>query len=149
MGLEGFGSKVIKNTEIKISDNKDIVFSVVDENAYCSDFHVKIDLENRKQYFGSVKVSFTDESFNEEQSFFITGKNSEKWVGKWILSKLDKNTQHILQKKFSINENSNLENEIKRLYICALGIYEVYINNKKVGDEFLAPGYHSYDFIYK
>ncbi len=36
--------------------------------------------------------------------------------------------------------------EAARLYICGLGIYEVYLNGRKVGREYLAPGYHSYDF---
>ena len=30
--------------------------------------------------------------------------------------------------------------------MCGLGVYECYINGKKAGDEYLAPGNHSYDF---
>jgi alpha-L-rhamnosidase len=33
-----------------------------------------------------------------------------------------------------------------RLYITALGLYEIEINGKRVGDHVLAPGWHSYEF---
>ena len=33
-----------------------------------------------------------------------------------------------------------------RLYITGLGLYQAYINNKKVGKAFLTPGYNDYDF---
>lgn len=57
----------------------------------------------------------------------------------------------ILAKKFFIEESwGKSENESAscdaKLYICGLGIYECWINGQKVGDEYLAPGYHSYDF---
>ena len=32
------------------------------------------------------------------------------------------------------------------MYICGLGVYEAYLNGEKIGNEYLAPGYHSYDF---
>ncbi len=34
-----------------------------------------------------------------------------------------------------------------RLYTVAHGLYEVYINELKLGDEYLTPGYHSYDLL--
>ena len=30
-------------------------------------------------------------------------------------------------------------------YLCGLGLYEVYVDGEKAGDEYLMPGYHSYD----
>ncbi|MCD7885537.1 MAG: glycoside hydrolase family 78 protein [Lachnospiraceae bacterium] len=70
------------------------------------------------------------------------------------LTAVDENqVSAILAKKFSIaeswkvseNENENALCDAK-LYICGLGVYECWINGQKVGDEYLAPGYHSYDF---
>ncbi|MCD7954153.1 MAG: glycoside hydrolase family 78 protein [Lachnospiraceae bacterium] len=57
----------------------------------------------------------------------------------------------ILAKKFYIEESWKVsENENAscgaKLYICGLGVYECWINGQKVGEEYLAPGYHSYDF---
>ena len=41
-----------------------------------------------------------------------------------------------------------LDKEIKRarLYITGLGLYQVFINNNKVGNAFLTPGYNDYDY---
>lgn len=69
-----------------------------------------------------------------------------EWTGKWItpgseIVEDDAMAGYILEKTFSVQEPGNA-----RLYLCALGVYECYINGKKVGKEFLAPGYHSYDF---
>ena len=45
-------------------------------------------------------------------------------------------------------KNFNLNKEIKkaRLYITGLGIYYAYINNKKVGNAYLTPGFNDYDY---
>lgn len=34
-----------------------------------------------------------------------------------------------------------------RLYCYGLGLYEAYLGQEKVGDEYLTPGYHSYDLL--
>lgn len=38
------------------------------------------------------------------------------------------------------------EIEKARLYVCGLGLYEVYINGKKVGDQFLTPYFTDYRY---
>ena len=45
-------------------------------------------------------------------------------------------------------KNFTLNKEIKkaRLYITGLGIYYAYINNKKVGNAYLTPGFNDYDY---
>ena len=42
----------------------------------------------------------------------------------------------------------NISKEIKRarLYITGLGLYLAYLNNKKVGNAYLTPGYNDYDY---
>jgi alpha-L-rhamnosidase len=37
--------------------------------------------------------------------------------------------------------------EWARAYVCGPGLYELEINGRKVGDEYLMPGYHSYEFF--
>ena len=69
----------------------------------------------------------------------------ESWTAKWIAPQIEDEDIHpIMWKTFE----AGLEdvNKSARLYMCGLGVYEVYINGKKVGKEYLAPGYHSYDF---
>ena len=47
----------------------------------------------------------------------------------------------VFNKAFSLDD----EVESARLYITAMGVYEAYINNKRVGDFILAPGFTSYN----
>jgi alpha-L-rhamnosidase len=49
--------------------------------------------------------------------------------------------EHLYRKEFA---SSNLGTRA-RLYITAQGVYEAEINGKRVGDQFLAPGWTAYD----
>ncbi len=46
----------------------------------------------------------------------------------------------VICKKFTCNST-----EGARLYITALGLYRAFINGKRVGEDYLAPGYNDYD----
>lgn len=110
------------------------------------DFPVHINLTPRTRYDWSVSVEADSGESASAVSFFETGKMGEPWIGKWItpargLSEANKHGVCILEKEFYVR---NAENA--RLYICGLGLYECRINGRKVGEEYLAPGYHSYDF---
>ncbi|MBR0419871.1 MAG: family 78 glycoside hydrolase catalytic domain [Erysipelotrichaceae bacterium] len=47
------------------------------------------------------------------------------------------------------NMNVSVSKKVERavLYCCGLGIYEAYLNEMKISDEYLLPGYHSYDLL--
>ena len=48
----------------------------------------------------------------------------------------------IFVKSFKLNKNI----KSGRLYITGLGLYQAYINDKKVGNAFLSPGFNDYDY---
>jgi len=83
----------------------------------------------------------------EAGSSFKTGQLDTPWQAKWITDKSynfpDKESPipMVFRRKFAI------EKEIKRAWInsTALGIYELTLNDEKVGDEYFAPGLTSYD----
>lgn len=105
------------------------------------DFPVELPLNPRTAYRWSVQVMADSGETARAESGFETGKMEEGWQGKWITAGMDADTPAILEKRFEISDVRSA-----RLYICGLGLYEVFLNGKKVGEEFLAPGYHSYDF---
>lgn len=119
------------------------------------DYPVNIELKPRTRYSWSVEVTADNGGHSTADSWFETGKMEEPWIGKWIspdASEVENapSSSVILRKKFTYGgakqgEQSTKE-ETARLYLCGLGVYECYLNGKKVGDEYLAPGYHSYDF---
>ena len=49
----------------------------------------------------------------------------------------------MLRKEFALDK----EIADARLYMTGLGVYEVYFNNEKIGDELLAPGVTAYDQV--
>lgn len=112
-----------------------------DANADSFDYALELPLRPRTAYRWSVEVMADNGESASAESSFETGKMGEAWAGRWITADMDADTPAALVKKFQISRIDNA-----RLYICGLGVYEAYLNGRKVGDEFLAPGYHSYDF---
>lgn len=131
------------STRIQIKKKDEIIYDSgdVDRIDSCG-FCVDLRLSPRTRYDCSVAVTSGNGETAKKESFFETGKMDEEWAAKWITPDLNEDVPSLLRKKF-VCENPE---ESSRLYICALGVYEVYLNGEKVGNEYLAPGYHSYDF---
>lgn len=112
------------------------------------DYQVSIGLKPRTRYSWSVEVTADNGERAEAASWFETGKMDESWIGTWISPDASEaedvpTSSAILRKGFTYG---GIGGNSARMYMCGLGVYECYLNGKKVGDEYLAPGYHSYDF---
>lgn len=143
---EAGNAKKMQSARIQIFREEELIYdSGEDENANSTDYQVKMELQPRTRYTWSVEVKADDGEVEKAESCFETGKMQEAWSGEWIAPQSgDEDIQPIMRKIFEVNPEHI--NEPARLYLCGLGVYEVYINGKKVGKEYLAPGYHSYDF---
>lgn len=75
------------------------------------------------------------------ETTFETGKRDESWYGAWITSDADPDLAFFVQKTVTLRKKP----ERARMYVCGLGLYEVWINGEKAGQEVLSPGYHAYD----
>mgnify|MGYP003410037617 FL=1 len=104
-------------------------------------------LQSAKKYFWKVRViTNKGEAFTNEKAFFSTGLlKAEDWKAKWIgydkASAWDSITQWSrLSARYLRKEFQNIS-AVKRatVYISGLGMYELYINGKKIGDQVLAP----------
>lgn len=78
---------------------------------------------------------------------FETGRMNEPWQAEWITD----GEYHFTEKKVSpvpmtFSRRFSTDKKIKsaKIYATAMGIYELLLNGKKVGDEFFAPGFTSY-----
>ncbi|MDD6034040.1 MAG: family 78 glycoside hydrolase catalytic domain, partial [Oscillospiraceae bacterium] len=99
-------------------------------------------LSPRTRYWWRVTVTADDgDRATSDPAFFETAKLEEPWQAGWITSSFDKDRQFLLKRSF---DGSGVVSA--RAYVCGLGSYELWLNGKKVGDEVLAPGFHSYDF---
>ena len=96
-------------------------------------------LSSRTRYFWDVEV--TDDAGGHARSdaaWFETGKMDEPWRAKWITAPVTGDM--ILSRKFAV------ETPVKsaRLYATGFGLYEVYINGHRVGDELMTPFCNQY-----
>jgi len=105
------------------------------------------DLLSKSQYFWKVKV-FTNkgESAWSEAAHWSMGLlDKNEWRAKWIgydkASPWDSITQWSRLSARYFRKEFQQAGTVKRatVYVCGLGVYELYINGKKIGDQVLAP----------
>lgn len=104
-------------------------------------FELPLALMPRTRYYWRVEVwADNGEYAISETAWFETAKLKEAWQGKWIVPGMNKDVLPILKKSFPLLGRVSSV----RVYICGLGLYEMYINGLKAGNEFLTPGFNNY-----
>jgi alpha-L-rhamnosidase len=104
-------------------------------------------LESGKKYYWKVVVNTNKgKAIHKEEGFFSTGLlNSADWKAKWIgydrASAWDSVTQWSRLSARYLRKEFKNATTVKRatVYISGLGMYELFINSKKIGDQVLAP----------
>lgn len=104
-------------------------------------YTIKIELAPCTRYYWNVEVhSDAGEEAVSSLNWFETAKQDEPWAAKWITCD-SKEARHPI-----FSNELLLEGKVAsaRLYICGLGLYEVYLNGKKIGCEFMTPYSNDY-----
>ncbi|MGI6201641.1 MAG: family 78 glycoside hydrolase catalytic domain [Christensenellales bacterium] len=99
-----------------------------------------IALQPRTRYHWRVTVCADDGDRASATAWFETGKGDEPYAGKWIAAPLEKDAHPLMRRVFSLDELP----ERGRVYMTGLGVYALYLNGQRVGDEVLAPYYNDY-----
>lgn len=100
-------------------------------------------LHPQKEYRVTVWVSDNHGNTAMADTKFETGLMDEtNFPGKWITHSLNAEDTRIpiFEKKFVANGNI----EKARVYVTACGIYEISLNESKIGDQYFAPGWTAY-----
>ncbi|HHX61643.1 MAG TPA: family 78 glycoside hydrolase catalytic domain, partial [Epulopiscium sp.] len=148
--VKNAGGKFCKELRIVVSDNlkfeeKHIVYdSGKLYNFKYNGLEVSFSLKPRTRYYWKVyMLADNGGKAVSDIAYFETGKYKEKWDASWITVA---NTEVAMP---CIYKNFNVKKEIKqaRMHIYGLGLYEAYLNEEMVCDEYLLPGYHSYDLV--
>lgn len=91
------------------------------------------------RYYWNVSVRADNgEEGSSDTAYFETAKCREPWQADWI-------TAPFLESPVFRGTFRAQTGQAVRICMCAVGLYEVYCNGKKVTQEVLLPGYHSYD----
>ncbi|MCR5311439.1 MAG: glycoside hydrolase family 78 protein [Lachnospiraceae bacterium] len=106
------------------------------------DYSPSFEVKPATRYYWQVTVvDDKKEKGVSEVSFFETPGKFEK--AKWIEASFSDDTcdEPLFRKELKLKKKP----VSARLLICGLGLYEAYINGKKVGDEYLTPYYNDYN----
>lgn len=111
-------------------------------------------LESNRTYYWKVKVQVQDgKEWESETASWHTGlMNEAEWKAKWIgLEKAvgsdnPKSTKTVLSARM-LRKEFSLRKKVKSAtaFISGLGLFEMYINGQKIGDQVLSPGLTEYN----
>ena len=136
---ESYSRELDRKLIIKKDDQ--VVYQTEWERANDLIYDFPFNMEARTRYQVELELKVSDKEVIHKSTWFETAYLGEKMIGQWIGAK-DKN-QHsiILEKKFTTESIQKA-----RLYITGLGLYEVYLDDKKIGNEYLTPGFTDYNY---
>lgn len=141
------GTNAKKQTAARYEVALDEAFaSVVFDSGKRSDidslaFELPIELKARTRYFWRVEAwADNGDHAVSETAWFETAKLDEPWDAKWIVPEMDKEHHPALGRTFELAGPI----ASARAYVCGLGLYEMQINGRKAGDEYLTPHFNAY-----
>ncbi len=105
-------------------------------------------LQPTKRYYWQVRIWDNEGNTSawSEPAFFEMGMmNPAQWQAKWITAGYQEDSVLRPSPFFRRNFSSSKKISSARAYITSLGIYEAFINGKRVGDMYLTPGWTSYN----
>lgn len=142
-----------KAYRIQVAGDSDFAAPIWDSGEVASDASIQVlyagpALQARTRYYARVRA--WDEAGRgsdwSEPAWWETALFEERaWQAKWIGPEADEIAPDaepaiLLAKRFALKPDI----ASARIYATAAGIYELYLNGAKVGDELLAPGWTSY-----
>jgi alpha-L-rhamnosidase len=110
-------------------------------------------LQSSRRYYWQVQV-WDNQGRNSgwsEPAYWETGLlQPSDWKARWIRPNLEEDTTKsnpspMLRRVFDA-KNSVAS---ARIYASAMGLYELHLNGKRVGDQYFTPGWSAYDFRYQ
>lgn len=120
----------------------EIVFDSGESSEIVSTAYVlPMELKPETRYYWKVRVwAENGETAESDTAWFETAKAGE-WKADWITPALPKEVQAVLMKELEISKPVKKA----RMYMVGLGVYELYLNGRKQGDEVLLPGLCDFD----
>jgi len=100
-----------------------------------------LELKSNKKYYWKVKIYTDNGDYTSDTSWFITGLIDDADL-KWITADSAVSSP-LLRKEFNLETVT----DYAVVNVCGLGFFELYINGKKVSDDFMQPVRSDYDDI--
>lgn len=143
--VEGSSAKGTASSRIRAAKDAEMKKLVYDSGIQKNDLSgcsVKYDWAPCTRYYWQTEVTDTlGETAVSEVAYFETAKDEKEWKAQWIGSTLEENG--IVYQDFKLEPGKKIQQA--SIYITGVGLYEVYLNGKKVGEEYLTPNFNDYD----
>ena len=140
--------------EIKVTDQSPKGKVIWNSGKVTSDQSVNVEyagdeIKPMQRVYWQVRVWDNDDKATKwsEPAFWEMGiTKPELWSASWITMENEKpfdgsKPAHYLRKDFTTSKKI----KSARVYVSSLGLYELYINGKKVGNQLFTPGWTSYN----
>lgn len=128
-------SKTMKQAVVQIYDISEKLLAEKSGKLDSAGVRMEVELLPRTEYCVKLQVTGEQGDQAEEETRFVTGKQGEFWQAEWIGLQEYETRHPILFRDFSCGKKV----QKAYLHISGLGLYEAYINQDKVGDEYLTP----------
>jgi len=110
-------------------------------------------LESRKVYYWQVRVGDNHghlSDWSKAARWEVGLLESSGWKAQWITPNLPEeemksNPSPLMRRTFAVKKKV----ERARVYATSMGLYELSLNGKRVGDQYFTPGWTAYDFRYQ
>lgn len=149
--LESDKRNVIQTSyELEIARDAAFVTKIYESGKMMSDASAQVEAEgvilsSMSRYYVRVKAEAAGETTQWAETSFVTGiMDNEEWKGVFISAETEADADN--SKGTYVRKGFEVKGGVKEAYVCvtALGLYNLYINGKKVGCDELTPGWTSY-----
>ena len=115
----------------------------------CRQAGIKLPQLDWKPFTAYEATVFAEDNHGEKAEktvVFQTGRLGTPWDSKWITNNSYQFGKKVSPKPMTFRKKFRIEKPIKRALITstAMGIYELMLNGEKVGEDYFAPGFTSY-----
>lgn len=127
--------------EVEVSSDPEFSHILFETKTAGNHANLQLNLTPRTRYFWRVRVEGDAGDCAEAKDFFETGKMDEPWQAEWIAAEKEDEFHPVLEKTFTVSPD--VANA--RLYISGVGLFEAYLNGRKIGHEYLTPYLTAYE----
>ena len=137
-------SKRAVNSSIRVScadDPETVLAEFTGEDVNSAGTRVSLELKPRTAYLVRILVEGDAGDSAEAESRFETGKMDESWQAEWIAPAKGDGCHPMIRRKLTVRPGLKKA----RLYASGVGMFEAYVNGRKLGEEYLKPGVTNYE----
>ena len=103
-------------------------------------------LPGRPYYWRVAESGDAGEDAVSRVASFEGGHPAGGWAGQWIRPAFTADLHPVLRRTFDLSKADLARLQRSRLYIIGLGLYEAYLNGRKIGDQYLTPYFTDYRY---